>query len=240
MTVGHPEQDLIQKAKAGDNLAYEDLLRPNLAPAARLAHTLLGNPDEAEDAVQEAAVKGWRKLGNLRAGAPFQPWFLGIVVRQVRTIQRAPWWTLIRLTEVPVQSAPAIETWMDGEELRLAIGNLPRLQREADFRSQGADPPHPSTFLWPARTGPAPRAAGSTSTMGHAGWFGPGGPRCRGTTAETARRLAGCRACANPSLPLPAPRLQPRRDCRATCARAVRPAPSSGEVGLRRPSCLQP
>ncbi len=131
MTVGHPEQDLIQKAKAGDNLAYEDLLRPNLAPAARLAHTLLGNPDEAEDAVQEAAVKGWRKLGNLRAGAPFQPWFLGIVVRQVRTIQRAPWWTLIRLPEVPVQSAPAIETWMDGEDLRLAIGNLPRLQREA-------------------------------------------------------------------------------------------------------------
>jgi RNA polymerase sigma factor (sigma-70 family) len=131
VTDGPTEQDLIQKAKAGDNMAYEDLLRPNLAPAARLARTLLGSPTEAEDVVQEAAVKGWRKLGNLRAGAPFQPWFLGIVVRQVRTIQRAPWWTSIRLPEVPFQSAPAIETWMDGEDLRLAIGNLPRLQREA-------------------------------------------------------------------------------------------------------------
>jgi len=58
VTDGPPEQDLIQKAKAGDNMAYEDLLRPNLAPAARLAHTLLGSPTEAEDAVQEAAVKG--------------------------------------------------------------------------------------------------------------------------------------------------------------------------------------
>jgi RNA polymerase sigma-70 factor (ECF subfamily) len=131
MTDGPPEQDLIQKAKAGDNMAYEDLLRPNLAPAARLARTLLGNPAEAEDAVQEAALKGWRKLGNLRAGAPFQPWFLGIVVRQVRTVQRAPWWTLIRLPDLPIHSAPAIETWMDGEDLRRAIGKLPRLQREA-------------------------------------------------------------------------------------------------------------
>jgi RNA polymerase sigma factor (sigma-70 family) len=127
---GHSEQELIQKAKAGDNVAYEQLLRPNLTPATRLAHTLLGSSNEAEDAVQEAAVKGWRKLRNLRSGAPFQPWFLGIVVRQVRTIQRAPWWTLIRLPELPVQAVAADEAWMEGEDLQRAIGNLPRLQRE--------------------------------------------------------------------------------------------------------------
>ncbi|HEV2033346.1 MAG TPA: RNA polymerase sigma factor [Candidatus Dormibacteraeota bacterium] len=131
MIDGQSEQDLIRKAKAGDNVAYEDLLRPNLKPAARLAHTLLGNSSEAEDAVQEAAVRGWRKLGNLRAGAPFQPWFLGIVVRQVRTIQRAPWWTLIRVPELPLQPAPAVEPWLDGEDLRRAIGKLPQPQREA-------------------------------------------------------------------------------------------------------------
>jgi RNA polymerase sigma-70 factor (ECF subfamily) len=131
MIDGHSEQDLIRKAKAGDNMAYEDLLRPNLKPAARLAHSLLGNSNEAEDAVQEAAVRGWRKLGNLRAGAPFQPWFLGIVVRQVRTIQRAPWWTLIRLPELPVQPGPAVEPWLDGEDLRRAIRNLPQVHREA-------------------------------------------------------------------------------------------------------------
>jgi len=71
---GYSEQDLIEKAKAGDNVAYEDLLRPNLKPAARLARALLGDSNEAEDAVQEAAVKCWRRLGNLRPGAEFQPW----------------------------------------------------------------------------------------------------------------------------------------------------------------------
>jgi RNA polymerase sigma-70 factor (ECF subfamily) len=128
---GQSEQDLIEKAKAGDKVAYEDLLRPNLTPAARLARALLGNAGEAEDAVQEAAVRGWRRLGNLRAGAEFRPWFLGIVVRQVRTIQRGPWWTLLRLPELPAQPAPAEVGWLDAEDLRRAIGNLPRSQREA-------------------------------------------------------------------------------------------------------------
>lgn len=130
MIDGHSEQDLIQRAKAGDNVAYEDLLRPNLKAAARLARALLGDSSEAEDAVQEAAVKGWRRLGNLRAGAEFQPWFLGIVVRQVRTIQRGHWWTLLRLPELPARPAPE-EGWLDGEDLRRAIGKLPRSQREA-------------------------------------------------------------------------------------------------------------
>ena len=131
MTDGHSEQDVIREAKAGDNMAYEYLLRPNLMPAARLARTLLGNQNEAEDAVQEAAVQGWRKLGNLREGMPFQPWFLGIVVRQVRTIQRAPWWRVIRLPELPIQPGASVEPWLDGEALRHAVRNLPQLQREA-------------------------------------------------------------------------------------------------------------
>jgi RNA polymerase sigma-70 factor (ECF subfamily) len=128
---GHSEQDLIQRAKAGDKVAYEDLLRPNLKPAARLARALLGDSSEAEDAVQEAAVKGWRRLGNLRAGAEFRPWFLGIVVRQVRTIQRGPWWTLLRMPDLRAEPASADEGWLDGEDLRRAVAKLPGSQREA-------------------------------------------------------------------------------------------------------------
>src|ERR1700682_5172328 len=97
---GPSEEELIRSARSGDKLAYEQLLRPSLPPAARLARALLGGPGEAEDAVQEAAIRGWRKLANLRDGTNFQPWFLGIVVRQVRSTQRDRWWSVIRVPEL--------------------------------------------------------------------------------------------------------------------------------------------
>jgi RNA polymerase sigma-70 factor (ECF subfamily) len=128
---GPSEEDLIQSARSGDKLAYEQLLRPNLAPAARLARALLGGPGEAEDAVQEAAIRGWRKLGNLRDGAKFQPWFLGIVVRQVRSTQRDRWWSVIRLPELSSSEPGAQDKVLQGEDLRQAIAKLPPSQREA-------------------------------------------------------------------------------------------------------------
>ena len=128
---GPSEEDLIRSARSGDKLAYEQLLRPNLAPAARLARALLGGPGEAEDAVQEAAIRGWKKLDNLRAGAKFQPWFLGIVVRQVRSIQRDRWWSMIRLPELSSAPSGADDKSFQGEDLRRAVARLPASQREA-------------------------------------------------------------------------------------------------------------
>jgi RNA polymerase sigma-70 factor (ECF subfamily) len=128
---GPSEQELIRRARSGDKLAYEQLLRPSLPPAARLARALLGGPGEAEDAVQEAAIRGWRRLGNLRAGAKFQPWFLGIVVRQVRSTQRNPWWSVIRLPELSSAESGADDKSLQGEDLRRAIARLPAGQREA-------------------------------------------------------------------------------------------------------------
>jgi RNA polymerase sigma-70 factor (ECF subfamily) len=127
---GPSEQELIRRAKAGDKLAYEELLQPNLKPAARLARVLLGDPSEAEDAVQEASVKAWRKLGNLRTGSSFQPWFLGIVVRQVRTIQRGSWWSVIRVPSLPSAAPPTDRPWLEGEDLRRAVRRLSAGQRE--------------------------------------------------------------------------------------------------------------
>jgi RNA polymerase sigma factor (sigma-70 family) len=128
---GHSEHDLIRRARDGDNVAYEDLLRPNLGPAARLARAMLGDAAEAEDVVQEASIRGWRKIANLRSGAQFRPWFLGIVVRQVRTVQRSPWWKLLRLPDPSRGFLVAEDHWLEGEDLRQAISRLPRSQREA-------------------------------------------------------------------------------------------------------------
>jgi RNA polymerase sigma-70 factor (ECF subfamily) len=78
------EIDLVHSAQAGDRAAFAELLRPDYRAAFRLAYGLLQDTDEAEDAVQEAAFAAWRRIGNLRDGAPLKPWFFGIVANQCR------------------------------------------------------------------------------------------------------------------------------------------------------------
>lgn len=87
--------DLVSLAKAGDEPAFESLLRPLLGPAYKLACVMLQDPEAAEDAVQEAALKSWRHIDQLRNGAPMQPWFLGVVANECRSMRRKPWWKVV-------------------------------------------------------------------------------------------------------------------------------------------------
>ena len=88
------EEDLIRSARDGDGAAFADLLRPLYSSAFRVALALLHDRGEAEDAVQEAAFKAWRKLDMVRRGAPLRPWFLAIVANQCRSVRRKSWWSV--------------------------------------------------------------------------------------------------------------------------------------------------
>jgi RNA polymerase sigma-70 factor (ECF subfamily) len=102
------EADLVHSARAGDRVAFADLLRPEYRTALRLAYGLLQDVDEAEDAVQEAAFSAWRRIGNLREGSSLRPWFLGIVANQCRTVKRSRWWSVTK-AEPPDTEAPATD-----------------------------------------------------------------------------------------------------------------------------------
>ncbi len=86
----------LERAKAGDGHAFDELLAPVLDPAFRLAMTMLKDRGAAEDAVQEAALKAWRALGRFRAGAELRPWFLAIVANECRSARRGRWWRVLR------------------------------------------------------------------------------------------------------------------------------------------------
>jgi DNA-directed RNA polymerase specialized sigma24 family protein len=47
--------------RAEDKAAFEDLLRPVIGTAAHLAYAMLHDRTEAEDVVQDAALKAWRR-----------------------------------------------------------------------------------------------------------------------------------------------------------------------------------
>jgi RNA polymerase sigma-70 factor (ECF subfamily) len=93
------EQQLVTRAKGGDTQAFEAILAPLIDPAHRYACALLHDPDLAQDAVQEASMRAWRKLSRLRPGSPLRPWFLGIVANQCRDQMRGRWWQVIRMPQ---------------------------------------------------------------------------------------------------------------------------------------------
>ena len=66
-----PEQELIAQARRGDIRAFEAILGPSITAAHKYACAFLHDPSLAEDAVQEACVRAWRKVGNLRVGTSF-------------------------------------------------------------------------------------------------------------------------------------------------------------------------
>jgi RNA polymerase sigma-70 factor (ECF subfamily) len=62
-----------------DVAAYERELRPLLGRAAGYARALLGNRHDAEDAVQQTALRAWERIGQYDAGRPFRGWWFAIL-----------------------------------------------------------------------------------------------------------------------------------------------------------------
>ena len=89
--------DLDVDPAARDELALETMIRPLLRPGFRLAYLLLRDREAAEDAVQEAALKCWRKLARLRPGSDPKPWFLGFVANECRNARRSKWSSVLKI-----------------------------------------------------------------------------------------------------------------------------------------------
>ena len=68
--------------------SFDELLGPLLEPAYLLAAAMLGDRSLAEDAVQEASLKAWRKIDSVRDPGALRSWFLSIVANHVP--QHAP------------------------------------------------------------------------------------------------------------------------------------------------------
>jgi RNA polymerase sigma-70 factor (ECF subfamily) len=128
MSLNPAQSDLVQRACRGDGAAFADLIQPEYRGAVRLAHALLHNLDDAEDAVQEAVLKAWRKLGNLKHGSPLRPWLLGIVANQCRTVRRTRWWSSRADEEPPEEEADAVDV-AGAVDLKRALAHLNYEQR---------------------------------------------------------------------------------------------------------------
>ena len=75
---------LVEAALGGDKDAFAALVTRHWAMAVALAARVLGTPDLAADAAQEAAVAALVGLDRLRAPDRFGAWFCGIALNVAR------------------------------------------------------------------------------------------------------------------------------------------------------------
>jgi len=126
--------DAAREALKSSPDAFSDELEAVLDPAHRLATVILRDRSAAEDAVQEAALKAWRKRDQLRGGAEgFRAWFLSIVANECRMARRTRWWHVVRFAEPPEPRAEAEEAGVSSSDLRDAVLRLDPGDRAAIF-----------------------------------------------------------------------------------------------------------
>jgi len=83
------ERELIRKCKAGDARFYEPLVRAYEPSGLRLAVAMLGNMEDAHDALQDAFVKAYQALHRFDLRRAFGPWFFQILRNHCRDMLRS-------------------------------------------------------------------------------------------------------------------------------------------------------
>ena len=96
MTIGVPSRpatdgELVARARTGETLAFELLVRRHEAAARSLGHALVGDRAEAEDLSQEAFLRAFRNLDLLADPEKFAPWLrrvmFGVCIDWVRAFR---------------------------------------------------------------------------------------------------------------------------------------------------------
>ncbi|HZD56236.1 MAG TPA: sigma-70 family RNA polymerase sigma factor [Anaerolineales bacterium] len=140
MTSQSSEREAIRALKNGDIRGLEPLVRKYQVQAVRAADLITRDQALAEDIVQVAFLRAFKRIEQFNESRPFGPWFLRSVINEaVKTVTRRPE-TLsldnqseISLEEILPASEPQPEEWLEKQEtcrrLWEALGQLPPEQR---------------------------------------------------------------------------------------------------------------
>jgi RNA polymerase sigma-70 factor (ECF subfamily) len=130
------QRDLIDRAKAGDAIAFEQVASQHAASLLRCALALGKDQHWAEDLVQETLVEAWRSLARFDGRCRFSTWLYGILRHRFLKGRRGQ--NAVRLSasdalgqkqctaRSPDQSAEVSE---DAQRVRRAVASLPEEHR---------------------------------------------------------------------------------------------------------------
>jgi RNA polymerase sigma-70 factor (ECF subfamily) len=148
---------LIDQVLAGDRAHFETLVRRHERRVFRVALAVLGNFEDAEEAMQDAFVKAYRHLKDFRRESRFSTWLTRIAVNEAlqKRQARKKRVTLDEAREIESSSLPRnFEPWSADPErqygrkevrqiVEKAMQSLPEIYREAlvlrDFEGMSAE-----------------------------------------------------------------------------------------------------
>lgn len=131
------DRDLVGQVLAGNVDAFAALVRRYRRTYARFAIRMLGDRDDAEDALQSAFLRAFRGLAQCTEPDRFGAWLYRIVVNECRTAASRRGRRMQVLVRNPLALAAAVDrqdcSWSLAvrQEIQHALNQLPPDQREA-------------------------------------------------------------------------------------------------------------
>ncbi len=83
------ETELIERARSGDQPAFEELVEPYRRELQVHAYRMLGSAADAEDALQETMLAAWQGLGSFEQRASIRTWLYRIATTRTLNMLRA-------------------------------------------------------------------------------------------------------------------------------------------------------
>lgn len=128
----------VERARGGDEDAFAALVREYQDQLYRVALRMLGDPHDAQDAVQDAFLQAWQYLPGFRGEAQFSTWLTRILLNRCANVHRSrrPAQPLPEPDATPEElRSPAAETLAVAAQrrdaVRRAVLSLPVDQRAA-------------------------------------------------------------------------------------------------------------
>lgn len=74
--------ELVEKAKNGDNEAFNELIENNKLKMYKTAKAILNNEDDICDAIQETLISAYKNLNKLKENKFFSTWIIRILINK--------------------------------------------------------------------------------------------------------------------------------------------------------------
>lgn len=100
---------------------FSERVRALQGPLWRIAWAILRNSADCDDAIQEALLRAWNRIGSLRDETAFDAWLMRILVNESKDILRRR----ARRPQTSMEAAPELAAPVENTALRDAIFALP-------------------------------------------------------------------------------------------------------------------